>query len=49
MHLAPLPVADSSRQSAILDFIETEERRHGVRITPQGEKPIPAWDGLKLD
>ncbi len=36
-------------QSAILDFIETSERRHGIRITPQAERPIPALEGLKLD
>ncbi|THG98452.1 hypothetical protein EW026_g3730 [Hermanssonia centrifuga] len=35
--------------SAILDFIETSERRHGIRITPQAERPIPALEGLKLD
>ncbi|KAI0793277.1 TauD-domain-containing protein [Abortiporus biennis] len=34
--------------SAILDFVDTKERRHGARITPQGERPIPAWDGLDL-
>ncbi|KAJ3523464.1 hypothetical protein NM688_g8725 [Phlebia brevispora] len=35
--------------SAILDFIDTKEKRHGIRITPQAEKPIPALEGLKLD
>ncbi|EIN13379.1 TauD-domain-containing protein [Punctularia strigosozonata HHB-11173 SS5] len=35
--------------SAILDFAETKERRHGARITPQAERPIPALESLKLD
>ncbi|TDL28759.1 TauD-domain-containing protein [Rickenella mellea] len=35
--------------SAIIDYGESKERRHGARITPQAERPIPAWDGLKLD
>ncbi|KAH8827342.1 hypothetical protein DL96DRAFT_1669910 [Flagelloscypha sp. PMI_526] len=34
--------------TAILDFIDTKERRHGLRITPQAERPIPAKDGLSL-
>ncbi len=29
-------------KSAIVDYGESMERRHGVRITPQGERPIPA-------
>ncbi|KAI9462333.1 hypothetical protein BJY52DRAFT_141516 [Lactarius psammicola] len=28
--------------SAIVDYGESMERRHGVRITPQAERPIPA-------
>jgi len=35
--------------SAIVDYGESKERRHGARITPQAERPIPALDGLKLD
>ncbi|EIM92933.1 alpha-ketoglutarate-dependent sulfonate dioxygenase [Stereum hirsutum FP-91666 SS1] len=35
--------------SAIVDYGETKERRHGVRITPQAERPIPALEGLTLD
>ncbi|KXN83634.1 Alpha-ketoglutarate-dependent sulfonate dioxygenase [Leucoagaricus sp. SymC.cos] len=34
--------------TAIVDFKETGERRHGARITPQAERPIPALDGLDL-
>lgn len=29
-------------KSAIVDYGESMERRHGVRITPQAERPIPA-------
>lgn len=35
-------------QSAIVDFKETGEARHGARITPQAERPIPALEGLDL-
>jgi len=35
--------------SAIVDYGESKERRHGARITPQAERPIPALDGLKID
>ncbi|KII93696.1 hypothetical protein PLICRDRAFT_35916 [Plicaturopsis crispa FD-325 SS-3] len=35
--------------SAIVDYGESKERRHGARITPQAERPIPAWEGLELD
>ncbi|KAF7367291.1 TauD domain-containing protein [Mycena sanguinolenta] len=35
--------------SAIVDYKDSKERRHGARITPQAERPIPALDGLKLD
>ncbi|CAK5280065.1 unnamed protein product [Mycena citricolor] len=35
--------------TAIVDFKDSKERRHGARITPQGERPIPALDGLQLD
>ncbi|KAJ3754867.1 TauD-domain-containing protein [Lentinula raphanica] len=34
--------------SAIVDYGESKERRHGARITPQAERPIPALDGLEL-
>jgi len=34
--------------SAIIDFGEGGEARHGARITPQAERPIPALDGLDL-
>ncbi|KDR84864.1 hypothetical protein GALMADRAFT_51457 [Galerina marginata CBS 339.88] len=34
--------------SAIIDFKESGETRHGARITPQAERPIPALDGLDL-
>ncbi|CCM00337.1 uncharacterized protein FIBRA_02367 [Fibroporia radiculosa] len=33
--------------SAIVDFT-VGERRHGARITPQAERPIPALEGLNL-
>ena len=32
----------SLTKSAIVDYEESMERRHGVRITPQAERPIPA-------
>ncbi|KAF7306550.1 TauD domain-containing protein [Mycena indigotica] len=35
--------------SAIVDYGDSKERRHGARITPQAERPIPALEGLKLD
>ncbi|KAK7437388.1 hypothetical protein VKT23_018633 [Stygiomarasmius scandens] len=35
--------------SAIVDYKDSKERRHGARITPQAERPIPALDGLSLD
>ncbi|KAF8807287.1 alpha-ketoglutarate-dependent sulfonate dioxygenase [Phlegmacium glaucopus] len=34
--------------SAIVDFKERGEARHGARITPQAERPIPALEGLDL-
>jgi len=34
--------------SAIVDYKDSKERRHGARITPQAERPIPAQDGLDL-
>lgn len=34
--------------SAIVDYGESKERRHGARIAPQAERPIPALDGLDL-
>ncbi|KAH9949437.1 TauD-domain-containing protein [Amylocystis lapponica] len=34
--------------SAIVDYINGKERRHGARITPQAERPIPALEGLDL-
>lgn len=35
-------------QSAIVDYGDSKERRHGARITPQAERPIPALEGLDL-
>ena len=35
-------------QSAILDFTDQGAVRHGIRITPQAERPIPANPDLKL-
>jgi len=35
--------------SAIIDFSESGQRRHGARITPQAERPIPANPDLVLD
>ncbi|KAF8530947.1 TauD-domain-containing protein [Gautieria morchelliformis] len=35
--------------SALIDFGEFKERRHGARITPQAERPIPALDSLELE
>ncbi|EKM60786.1 uncharacterized protein PHACADRAFT_246914 [Phanerochaete carnosa HHB-10118-sp] len=35
--------------SAILDFTEEGAVRHGIRITPQAERPIPANPDLKLN
>ncbi|KAH8086668.1 TauD-domain-containing protein [Cristinia sonorae] len=35
--------------SAIVDYGDSKERRHGARITPQAERPIPALDGLDLN
>ncbi|EMD41573.1 hypothetical protein CERSUDRAFT_110123 [Gelatoporia subvermispora B] len=34
--------------TAIADYVETGQRRHGARITPQAERPIPAQEGLDL-
>jgi len=34
--------------SAIVDFKESGEARHGARITPQAERPIPALKDLDL-
>ncbi|KAG0703176.1 TauD-domain-containing protein [Suillus ampliporus] len=34
--------------SAIVDYGNSNERRHGARITPQAERPIPALEGLEL-
>lgn len=36
-------------QTAIVDYGDSEERRHGARITPQAERPVPALEGLELD
>ncbi|QRV76175.1 TfdA family taurine catabolism dioxygenase TauD [Ceratobasidium sp. AG-Ba] len=35
--------------TAIIDFAESGERRHGARITPQAERPIPALDSLVVE
>ncbi|EJT97998.1 TauD-domain-containing protein [Dacryopinax primogenitus] len=32
----------------VVDFGPSGQRRHGCRITPQAERPAPAWDGLEL-
>ncbi|KAI0762718.1 TauD-domain-containing protein [Fomes fomentarius] len=34
--------------SAIVDYEKSGQRRHGARITPQAERPIPANENLKL-
>ncbi|CUA77425.1 hypothetical protein RSOLAG22IIIB_02438 [Rhizoctonia solani] len=34
--------------TAIADFAEPSERRHGARITPQAERPISALESLEL-
>ncbi|KAF7353751.1 TauD-domain-containing protein [Mycena venus] len=34
--------------SALFDYAGSPERRHGARITPQAERPIPALEGLDL-
>jgi sulfonate dioxygenase len=34
--------------SAVSNYSESGERRHGARITPQAERPIPALEGLDL-
>ncbi|KAI0032504.1 TauD-domain-containing protein [Vararia minispora EC-137] len=38
----------TTAHSAIVDYGESKERRHGARITPQAERPIPAFNGLEL-
>ncbi|KAK7694273.1 hypothetical protein QCA50_001453 [Cerrena zonata] len=38
----------NTAHSAIVDYGGSKERRHGARITPQAERPIPAFDGLDL-
>ncbi|KAF8898455.1 TauD-domain-containing protein [Infundibulicybe gibba] len=38
----------TTAHSAIVDYGDSKERRHGARITPQAERPIPAQDGLVL-
>jgi sulfonate dioxygenase len=35
--------------SAISDYGHLKARRHGARITPQAERPVPALASLKLD
>ena len=35
-------------KSAIVDYGNGKERRHGARITPQAERPLPALEGLDL-
>jgi hypothetical protein len=36
-------------QSVITDFKESGKRRHGARITPQAERPVPANPDLITD
>ncbi|KIY53378.1 taurine catabolism dioxygenase [Fistulina hepatica ATCC 64428] len=38
-----------TNHSIVVDFENMPGRRHGLRITPQAERPIPASDGLKMD
>ncbi|KAH8823205.1 hypothetical protein DL96DRAFT_1713644 [Flagelloscypha sp. PMI_526] len=38
----------STAHTAILDFKDRKERRHGARITAQAERPLPAVEGLDL-
>ncbi|KAG9104758.1 hypothetical protein FRC06_011240 [Ceratobasidium sp. 370] len=45
-HIARVADAQVRVNTAIIDFAESGERRHGARITPQAEKPIPALDSL---
>lgn len=54
-HVSPVQVPYNVRhaelggtQSAIVDYSDSKERRHGARITPQAERPLPALDGLDL-
>ncbi|KAJ6561115.1 hypothetical protein DFH09DRAFT_1083091 [Mycena vulgaris] len=35
--------------SAISDYSQQKARRHGARITPQAERPIPALASMKMD
>lgn len=46
---SPINIDTWTAHSAIVDYTSSKERRHGARITPQAERPIPALDGLKLD
>jgi len=32
----------------VVDFVGAAGRRHGCRITPQAERPVPGWEGLGL-
>ncbi|KAJ3875828.1 hypothetical protein F5051DRAFT_51960 [Lentinula edodes] len=34
--------------SAIVDYGDSKQRRHGARITPQAERPVPALEDLDL-
>ncbi|KAF7327734.1 Alpha-ketoglutarate-dependent sulfonate dioxygenase [Mycena kentingensis (nom. inval.)] len=35
--------------SATSDYGHLKSRRHGARVSAQAERPVPAWDGLKMD
>lgn len=35
--------------SANIDFLDSTTRRHGVRLTPQAERPLAALEGMELD
>ncbi|KAJ6620335.1 TauD-domain-containing protein [Mycena sp. CBHHK59/15] len=37
-----------TQHSALFDYAGSKARRHGARITPQAERPIPALAGLEL-
>lgn len=39
----------NTMHKALFDYAGSKDRRHGARITPQAERPIPALQGLSLD
>jgi sulfonate dioxygenase len=44
----PVRRSDFPKHSALFDYAGSKARRHGARITPQAERPIPALEGLDL-